>query len=56
MSRMWLNATSEEGGIEGNATSPISRAAGGAEAVEGEVSRKALATLSKVSLIVVMVD
>ncbi len=44
---MWLNATSEEGGIEGNA--------GGAEAVEGRVSRKALETLSKVSIIVTMV-
>ncbi len=54
MSRMWLNATSEDGGIKGSAISPVSRAAGGAETVEGGVSRKALETLSKVSLIVVM--
>ncbi len=52
---MWLNATSEEGGIKGSATSPSRRAAGGAEIVEGRVARKALETLSKVSLILIMV-
>ncbi len=53
MSRMWLNASSEDGGIIESAISPVSRAAGGAQTVEGGVSRKALETLSKVSLIAV---